>query len=155
MSTPTIGFEGATTLAKRDIALQQLCEAIRLFIGSKFLSALTLAGASEEIFGNLLVRQSRLPVVRNSAQSILALWRNVDSDEFRAVSEKDLISKWNTARNSAKHLVGPEEEAITMNVCDEAFWMIKRSLQNAALLGIHVPNEVDFENWFVVNIGLA
>jgi len=41
-----------------------------------------------------------------------------------------------------------------MNLFDEAYWMIKRSLANAKKLEVRVKNLDDFENWIVVNINL-
>ena len=155
MSVPTIGFEEATTLAKSEIALQQLCEAIILFTACKFLPAVTLAGAAEEIFGKLLIRQSKQPVVKESAQSILALRDKLGLASLKQTSEKELIDQWNVARNTAKHLLGVEDEPVTMNLCDEAYWMIKRALYNAERLGTQVPNKIEFENWLIINVGLA
>jgi hypothetical protein len=70
-------------------------------------------------------------------------------------SEKGLVDQWNAARNSAKHLVGAADDPITMNICDEAYWMIKRALYNAELLGAQVSNKSEFDNWLIINIGLA
>lgn len=67
-------------------------------------------------------------------------------------SAKEMIDSWNAARNSLKHLVGPEDEPITLNFCDEAYWMIKRALENAKRLQLKISNEQDFENWVVVNV---
>lgn len=67
-------------------------------------------------------------------------------------SEKEMIDDWNATRNSLKHLVGPEDEPITVNFCDEAYWMIKRALENAKRLHLVITNEQDFENWVVINV---
>lgn len=155
MRVPTIGFEEPTTLTKSEIALQQLCEAISLFTACKFLPAVTLAGAAEEIFGKLLVRQSKQPVVKESAQAILELQDKLGLVSLQQASEKELIDQWNAAKNTAKHLGGAEDEPVTLNLCDEAYWMIKRDLHNAELLGVQVPNKIEFENWFIIHVGLA
>lgn len=65
---------------------------------------------------------------------------------------KQLIDDWNIARNSAKHLVGPEDELLTINLCDEAYWMIRRALANAWNLKIEIPNRDEFDNWLVINV---
>jgi hypothetical protein len=135
MSTPTLGFEDNTTLSSNEIALRQLCESINLFTDSRFLPALTLAGAAEEIFGKKLILRSIQPAVKESAQSILALRIKLGLTSLREVSEKDIIGQWNSARNTAKHLVKSEDELITLNLCDEAYWLIKRALRNVDLLG--------------------
>ena len=155
MSAPSIGYEEDTTLAKSEIALQQLCESINLFVAGKFLPALTLAGAAEEIFGKLLLHQSKVPTVKESAAAILALRDKLGLMALQDASEKSIIDQWNKARNTAKHLVGLADEPVTLNLCDEAYWMIKRALHNAELFGAQVQNKLEFENWFIINIGLG
>ena len=151
MSTPTIGYEDNTTLHRGEVARLQLVEAITLFVAEKFLAALTLAGAAEEILGKLLVRQSVLPVVKESAQAIAQLREKTGLSVMDGKSEKELIDEWNAARNMAKHLMSPESESITLNLCDEAYWMIRRALENAEKLRISIENSRDFENWFIIN----
>ena len=63
MAAPSLGFEDDTHLSKSDVATIQLAEAIVLFVAERFLPALTLAGAAEEIFGLLLVRRGGVPVI--------------------------------------------------------------------------------------------
>ena len=60
MRTTTLGYEDDTQISKSDIARTQLTEAIALFLGEKFLSAITLAGAAEDIdaFENYAIHQS-------------------------------------------------------------------------------------------------
>jgi len=67
-------------------------------------------------------------------------------------TEKQLIDDWNIARNSAKHLVGPEKELLTIYLCDEAYWMIRRALANAVNLNIEIPTRDEFDNWLVINV---
>jgi hypothetical protein len=152
MKTPTIGYEDDTTLARSEIARLQLVEAVSLFVAAKFLPALTLAGAAEEILGKLLLLRSELPVVKKSAQAIVQLREKTGLSIMDGKSEKELIGQWNAARNLAKHLVGPESESITLNLCDEAYWMVRRALENAAKLQINIENSNEFENWFIINI---
>ena len=151
MSTPTIGYEDDTTLPRSEVARLQLVEAITLFVAEKFLAALTLAGAVEEILGKLLVRQSVLPVVKESAQANAQLREKTGLSAMDGKSEKELIEEWNAARNMAKHLMSPEDESVTLNLCDEAYWMIRRALENAEKLHISIENSHDFENWFIIN----
>lgn len=152
MRTPTIGYENDTTLSRSEVARLQLVEAITLFVAKKFLPALTLAGAAEEILGKLLVRQSALPAVRESAQAIVQLREKTGLSVMAGQSEKELIDQWNIMRNMLKHLVSPEDESITLNLCDGAYWMIRRALENAEKLRITVENRDAFENWFIINV---
>ena len=49
--TPSLGYQQSTTIRKSDLARLQLAEAISLFVVERFLPAITLAGAAEEIGG--------------------------------------------------------------------------------------------------------
>ena len=57
-------FEVNLTLTKQDIAILQLEDAIDLFLARKWISAVTLAGAAEEIFARLLNLGSKPSAVR-------------------------------------------------------------------------------------------
>jgi len=154
MITPSFGYEEDTTLSKATVAQVQLTEAITLFVQNKFLCAVTLAGAVEEILGKLLQRKAELPVIRESTRAIQELRDRIGLSAMDGKSEKEIVDGWNAGRNALKHLVGPEEERITMNLCDEAYWMIKRALANASKLGLPIENEHEFENWIVVNVNM-
>ena len=151
MGTPTIGYEEDSTFSRSDVARLQLVEAIRLFVDEKFLAALTLAGAAEEILGKLLAHQGGTPVIKESAQAIEELRNKTGLSVMDGKSEKQLIDEWNAARNMVKHLVNPESETVTLNCCDEAYWMIRRGLENACMVGIEIENRDDFDSWFIIN----
>ena len=68
--------------------------------------------------------------------------------------KNEIFNEWNTARNTLKHHEKESEEAIAINLFDEAYWMIKRALANATKLGSSTHNKVDFENWVIININL-
>lgn len=149
---PTLGYQSDTTLTKSEVARLQLVEAISLFAAEKFLPAITLAGAAEEIFGKLLHRKDEQSAIKESTKVIESLRRETGLQLMGSKSEKEMIDWWNATRNSLKHLVGSEDEPITVNLCDEAYWMVKRALENAKCLQLIIPNEQDFENWVVINI---
>ena len=73
MHTPTLGYEGDTAISKLEIARIQLEEAIALFLGEKFLCALTLSGAAEEILSRLLNARGQRSAVEESVDSILKI----------------------------------------------------------------------------------
>lgn len=66
--------------------------------------------------------------------------------------KREVIAGWNKARNNLKH--HSDEEFVVFNACDEAYWMIRRALENAKKLKVAVPNDNDFENWVVININM-
>ena len=152
MPPPTLGFQEDTTLSKTQIALIQLNEAVALFVQEKFLPALTLAGAAEVILGQLLVRKGELPSIKETTQSIERLRQSTGLEVMRGKTEREMIDDWNRPRNNAKHLIGPEGEAFTANLCDEAYWMIRRAVENASKLQLSVEREQDFVNWVVINV---
>lgn len=152
MTVPTLGFEDPTTLRKEEIALIQITEAISLFTAQRFLPSVTLAGAAEEILGNLLIRKGERPTVKDAAKAIVQLRETLGISAMDGKSEGKIVDGWNESRNALKHLIGAEDVPMTLNLCDEAFWMIRRALDNAKRLGLDVPNSQEFENWVVVNV---
>lgn len=68
--------------------------------------------------------------------------------------KNEIFNEWNTVRNALKHHGKESEDVISLNLFDEAYWMIKRALSNANKLGISIGNELDFENWVIININL-
>lgn len=151
MKPPSLGYEDDTTLTKCEVAQIQLVEAISLFIARRFIPAVTLAGSAEEILGNLLVRRSELPVIKESTKAIEVL-RQRTGLAMGMKSEKEMIDGWNATRNSMKHLGNLEDDPITFNLCDEAYWMIRRALANAQKLQVSISNAQDYENWVIINI---
>jgi hypothetical protein len=151
-STPTLGYEADTQISKDEIGQVQLTEAIALFIEKKFLSALTLAGAAEEIFGRLLNSRGEKAVVEQSFVEIQKLRDAADFAVMDHKSKNELFQHWNTARNTVKHHNKTENEMVTINLFDEGYWMIKRALANASRLDINIDNELDFENWCIQQI---
>jgi 23S rRNA G2445 N2-methylase RlmL len=69
-------------------------------------------------------------------------------------NKTEVVAGWNKARNSLKHRGRTDDEFVVLNTCDEAYWMIKRALDNAKRLGVVIPNEHDFENWVVINVNM-
>jgi hypothetical protein len=115
---------------------------------------LTLAGAAEEIFGKLLVRKGELPIVKDSTAAIQRLRNETGLRIGGDSSERELVDGWNQARNAAKHLIGAEDQPVTINLCDEAYWMVRRAIANADKLRLPVAAAQDFENWIVVNVNM-
>jgi hypothetical protein len=154
MNTPTLGYEDDTEISKPEVARLQLEEAIRLFVAKKFLCALTLAGAAEEILARLANAAGKPSVTEASTAAIAELKNRAEITGLADVTQASVFNRWNKARNAAKHHNSKESEILTLNVLDEAYWMIRRGLANAKTVGVRIGNEVDFENWVVVNINM-
>lgn len=154
MRTPSLGYQDDTQIGKREIAQTQLREAIALFLDEKFLCAITLAGAAEEILARLLNAGGEQSVVEESVDAIQRLRETTGLAIMESRPKKEIFNLWNNARNTIKHHNEKSEESVTINLFDEAYWMIKRALGNASKLGVPISNEVDFENWCIVELHL-
>lgn len=154
MSMPTLGYEYDTQIGKREIAQTQLKEAIALFLDEKFLCAITLAGAAEEVLARLLNAQGEKSVVEQSFEAIQNLRDVTKLKVMENRPKKEIFNIWNNARNTLKHHSEKSDETITINLFDEAYWMIKRALANSSKLEIPISNELDFENWCIIELHL-
>lgn len=154
MRTPSLGYQGDTLIDKREIAQTQLKEAIALFLDEKFLCGITLAGAAEEVLARLLNARGEQSAVEESIEAIQRLRETTGLAIMENRPKKEIFNLWNNARNTLKHHNDKSEESVMINLFDEAYWMIKRALANASKLGIPISNEVDFENWCIVELHL-
>ena len=154
MKIPTLGYAEDTTLSKKDIAIAQLVEAINLFVAEKFICAISLSGASEEIFGRLLNSENQDSTIEESYNHIEELRKKTGLDWMEGKPRNKIFNHWNNARNTIKHHNKNENEDVTLNLFDEAYWMIRRALSNAKKLGVNVSNESEFENWCIRQIHL-
>jgi|SRR6266850_2494038 len=150
----TLGFEDPVEITKSEIARVQLVEAIELFLAGKYLPGITLAGAAEEILARLLNQKGEGSIVERSIELILQLREQTGLPVMGVKPKKEIFKEWNTARNQLKHHSKPREEVVTINLFDEAYWMIRRALSNASKLGLHIENEQEFENWVITNINM-
>lgn len=150
----TLGFEDDTQITKGEIAKIQLAEAINLFLAEKYLCAITLAGAAEEVLARLLNQRGEISVVEKSFQSIQNIREKTGLSVMSGKPKNEIFNEWNYARNTLKHHGKTDDEAVTINLFDEAYWMIKRGLANAEKLKIPIKNQLDFENWIIININM-
>ena len=134
-----------------DLACEQLDCALELFLSQRsHVSALTLAGASEEILGQALrhigsatTLDATFPLVEPTQTLISG--RSYTSKEFR--NEK------NRVRNAAKHMRDPSQQTIDADLEDEALWMIVRTCDNYRRLNFpETERMAKFEEWFYKNI---
>lgn len=152
--TPTLGHENDTLITKSEVAKVQLNEAIALFLAGKYLCAITLSGAAEEIFARLLNAQGKKSIVESSFQTIQDVREKTGLPAMGSRPKNEIFNEWNTARNTLKHHGKESDEPIRINLFDEAYWMIKRALSNAKGMNVEISNELDFENWIIMNINL-
>lgn len=150
----TLGFEADTKISKTDIARTQLAEAIDLFLAGKYLCAITLAGAAEEVFARLVNQQKGKSAIEESYLAIQNIRETTGLAAMGVKTKSEIFNEWNSARNTLKHHGKSDDEVVTINLFDEAYWMIRRALANAENLKTSIRNNDDFENWVVVNINM-
>ena len=154
MTLPSLGYSDDVRIEKCEIARLQLVEAISLFLRGNYVCALTLAGAAEEIFARLL---NAMCIPSTIEESFISIQTVKEQTPFAVMDGKPkckIFNEWNAARNELKHHDKEGAEIITINLFDEAYWMVRRALSNASNAGIVIINAGDFESWVICNINL-
>ena len=139
--------------SRLDFAKEQLDVSIELFLSARsYASALTLAGAAEEVFGQLL----KLKEQSNALNSEYEI--NADVEQLlsgKSVNFKDFLDRKNKSRNALKHLDSLSEVnlEITSEIECDALKMIVRASDNFKRLGYEQSQVMlDLESWFYENI---
>lgn len=154
MGVPTLGYEDATAISKSEIARIQLERAIGLFLEGDFLCAITLAGAAEAVYAGILEDKGMPSAVEDSVVAIQAIRERTTNSPMEGKLKNQLFNGWNATRNDLKHHGKGKSVVVSVNLFDEAYWMIRRGLENARKLDAPIANEQDFENWIILNINL-
>lgn len=154
MSTPTLGYEDDVQITKSEISRIQLVEAISLFLKGNYVCAITLAGAAEAVYSGILEDENVPSVVKESTALIQKIREKTSLNPFEGKTKASIYNAWNAARNDLKHHDKGKATIVTVNLFDEAYWMICRALGNAQKLGVSISNAQEFENWIVLNINL-
>lgn len=131
---------------KVDIARSQLETAIRLFFyGGDHYAVLTLAGAADEILGQILKALGKEPALHSFARSYSLI---IDALYGKRLEEGKLRKKMNAARNEVKHFDSFEEMTIAFDAREEAVCMISRAVENYKELHLPCSDEVErFEKY--------
>ena len=116
-------------LLKFEIAERQLLHAIDLYLaGNHLLSAITLAGAAEEILGKLVKRADKSNALEMRTDTLCELYEFLFKE---SADRKALRDHNNRARNELKHLNSNKTDlAVELNLDKEAAKLIKRAIQN-------------------------
>ncbi len=119
-----------STLSAEQIAEHQLLVALRLWSEKDYLSALTLAGAAEEILGKRLQRLGREPSFNQLKNEIVTLVEQAgDTDPETEKLVADLL---NQTRNELKHYSG--DDSLSFDLRSDAAEMLERAIFNYQLL---------------------
>lgn len=134
------------SFAKVDIAVRKIDTAIELLLdGKDSFSALTLAGAGEEILGKLIQRTGQRNALNKSASALVAIH---DVLFQKRPDLKDAINSLNRAKNASKHMHPTNEDCTSsMDPTVEAEAMLYRAIENYyALTGNFSPRMLAYLN---------
>ncbi|SFL49910.1 hypothetical protein [Azotobacter beijerinckii] len=110
-------------LNKMNVARRQLAVAIDIFLSDGDpIAIITLAGAAEEIFGKIALRNNK----ENSLEFMLRAHKALGG----TITEKELIKNANLVRNALKHANDEGDEEIELDEQQEAISMLSRALTN-------------------------
>lgn len=114
------------TLSAEEIAEHQLLAALRLWQEKDYLSALTLAGAAEEILGKRLRKLGREPSFDQMRDLVVAVARQNGSTDPSL--EKTIGALLNSTRNELKHYAG--DDSITFDLRADCQEILERAVAN-------------------------
>lgn len=133
-------------ISKLDAAEQQIRTAIDLyFLKGDYISVMTLAGAAEEICGNILKRRG--------VENILSIIFSEAVKQDLMISKSDLYNCASSLRNALKHATNEVEDQFVFD--DEAATlMLIRAVINYQLCERALPTEIENFIFWVRSQGL-
>lgn len=130
---------------KINFAKEQLEDGIALFFEKRYISSLTLLGASEEIMSRLIEEKTG----KHPLENMWALANNIRSMLGNShISKKEIHQTMNQGRNQVKHHDLGGEDEISFSRFSEAFMMIQRATGCAEYLGLKYKNRKLYYDWF-------
>ncbi len=129
--------------SKDMIALIQLERAIELFFEKEdFISAITLAGASEEICRKILERECKV-----SSGDMLKEWFK---EKYPDAQENEKFFKHaNQSRNSLKHFDNPKEIEVEIDQIEAAYWLARAVMNYDLSHAILTKPLIKFISWML------
>ena len=147
------------TISKKNIAIIQLRDAIRLYYDKSYISSITLAAAAEEILGKLsdekYSRQLGRPVKYNYAddaafliahfipngETDLTTLSEEEQEQYYEDIQRQFISDRNKTRNKLKHKNEGEKEVVFSNFKKVAEDHIAGAIVNYKLFKNELPED--------------
>jgi hypothetical protein len=139
------------TYTRVSLAVEQLDLALMLVLEMRsYASALTLAGAAEEILGRALVIAGKDNSLKRKYESIATFHEALHREPLKWSM---FVDDENRARNAVKHLRSPDDENVTVDLEHAALWMIFRACDNFERLGLAQTERMfQFDEWFHANV---
>lgn len=138
--------EPMKTVSKLRIGEEQLDSAIDLMFAEKYVSALTLAGAAEEIFGRLVEFHKGTPAIQARVAFRRAVYEKRPTGMTR--TDKQHRDSLNFPRNTIKHLNMKIPGNSCVNISNfrrEVMSMLDRATRNYSALGARFGYKCDVE----------
>jgi hypothetical protein len=139
----TLGVMG-TARSKITLAREQLEDGIALFLAGRYVSALTLLGAAEEVL-------ARVIEAKHGSHPLEADWQM--ANQIRTHLRKPHISKqqffrvFNEGRNRVKHHTPGASLRVNHDRFGEAFMLIQRATGCADLLRLRYQGRLEYRAW--------
>jgi hypothetical protein len=113
---------------RRVMAHQQLETALALYFEKRdYYSAITLAGAADEIFGQLLKAEGKEPRLESIKKSVAAIFERLQG---RPLDPARVAERANHARNALKHWNQGQPLIVKFDALEEAKDMLERAISN-------------------------
>jgi hypothetical protein len=110
------------------MALNQLETALYLYFERRdYYSAITLSGAADEIFGQLLKSQGQEPRLESIKRSVSAIFQRLRG---RPLDPARVAERANFARNALKHWNEGQPLQVDFDAVEEAKDMLERAISN-------------------------
>ena len=129
---------------KTTLAREQLEDGASLLFSGRYVSALTLLGAAEEVLSRLLEEQG-------GDHPLEDLWAGINEWNRQHggndVSKKHVHRVFNEPRNSVKHHTPGELQSVVIFKAPAAAMMAERAAYAAKALGLKYKNSKQLEEW--------
>lgn len=131
---------------KITIAKEQLEDGLSLLLHGRFISALTLLGAAEEVLARLVEAEGGVHPMDEIWQQANDLSHSKGAGE---ISKRNLYRSFNEPRNSVKHHTPGHPTSVTLFKVGAAVMMSIRATQAATKLGLSYRFKKEHEQWLI------
>ncbi len=113
------------------MALTQLETALRLYFERQdYYSVVALAGAADEIFGQLLTAKGLDSSIETIKKSVVAIHKHLTGNTGNIIDPSAVAARANLARNTLKHWSPGQPLIVSFDSLEEAQDMLNRAVDN-------------------------
>lgn len=114
-------------MEKRDIALTQLRAAAKCYNSEDYVSCVTLAGAAEEILGQIAKKRTGINQLDNETNYLIGVYQTLTG---QVLSDKDARQRINKTKNELKHNDNGENSWRNTDFENEAALLFVKAVKN-------------------------